>query len=87
MGPLVAAGPVVLTAACFSNAVYERLPLEECEEAAAAAEQGQQPVVSQSSGATAAGGESGGSDGVPFYNLGGSYPFAGDAFGGFRPPF
>ncbi|CAL9135932.1 unnamed protein product, partial [Musa textilis] len=87
VGPLVAAGPVVLTAACFSNAVYERLPLEECVEAAAAAEQGQQPAVSRFSGVTGAGGERGGSDGVPYYNLGGSYPFAGDAFGGFRPPF
>ncbi|CAN0830696.1 AT-hook motif nuclear-localized protein 20, partial [Linum grandiflorum] len=29
VGPLVASGPVVVTVATFSNAVYERLPLEE----------------------------------------------------------
>ncbi|KAJ9185808.1 hypothetical protein P3X46_005399 [Hevea brasiliensis] len=32
MGPLVASGPVMLIAATFSNATYERLPLEEEEE-------------------------------------------------------
>lgn len=29
VGPLVASGPVVLMAATFANAVFERLPLEE----------------------------------------------------------
>lgn len=33
VGPLVAAGPVMVIAATFSNATYERLPLEEDEEA------------------------------------------------------
>ena len=37
VGQLIAAGPVVLMAASFANAVYERLPLEGEEEAAAAA--------------------------------------------------
>ncbi|XP_027364411.1 AT-hook motif nuclear-localized protein 20-like, partial [Abrus precatorius] len=32
VGPLVAAGPVMVIAATFSNATYERLPLEEDEE-------------------------------------------------------
>ncbi|KAL8515707.1 hypothetical protein ACS0TY_014403 [Phlomoides rotata] len=32
VGPLVAAGPVMVVAATFSNATYERLPLEEEEE-------------------------------------------------------
>ncbi|XP_047323779.1 AT-hook motif nuclear-localized protein 20-like [Impatiens glandulifera] len=32
VGPLVAAGPVMVIAATFSNATYERLPLEEEEE-------------------------------------------------------
>ncbi|RLN12962.1 AT-hook motif nuclear-localized protein 18-like [Panicum miliaceum] len=30
-GPLVASGPVVIVAACFGNAAYERLPLEDDE--------------------------------------------------------
>ncbi|CAN1841131.1 AT-hook motif nuclear-localized protein 20 [Linum perenne] len=33
VGPLVAAGPVMVMAATFANATYERLPLEEEEEA------------------------------------------------------
>ncbi|CAL9197268.1 unnamed protein product, partial [Musa hybrid cultivar] len=96
-GPLVATGPVVLMVASFTNAVYERLPLEGDEEEAEAAVQGQQPAVSQSSGITGGGGEgggSGGTSGVPFYNLTGnmgSYQLPGDAFawggGGVRPPF
>lgn len=32
VGPLIAAGPVMIIAATFSNATYERLPLEEEEE-------------------------------------------------------
>ncbi|KAF4355834.1 hypothetical protein CsatB_028916 [Cannabis sativa] len=35
VGPLMAAGPVMVIAATFSNATYERLPLEEQEEEAA----------------------------------------------------
>ncbi|KAL0288236.1 UNVERIFIED_CONTAM: AT-hook motif nuclear-localized protein 22 [Sesamum angustifolium] len=53
VGPLMASGPVVLMAASFANAVFERLPLEE-EEANKAAQP--QPAASQSSGVTAGGG-------------------------------
>ncbi|KAL0368747.1 UNVERIFIED_CONTAM: AT-hook motif nuclear-localized protein 27 [Sesamum calycinum] len=53
VGPLMASGPVVLMAASFANAVFERLPLEE-EEANNAAQP--QPAASQSSGVTAGGG-------------------------------
>lgn len=97
VGPLVAAGPVVLMAASFANAVYERLPLEgEEEETAAAAAgaepqdqvaqsagpPGQQPTASQSSGVT--GGDAGGG-GMSLYNLAGNvgaYQLPGDNFGG-----
>lgn len=94
VGALVAAGPVVLMAASFSNAVYERLPLEgEEEEVAAppaeaeaqdqmaqsAGPQGQQPAASQSSGVT------GGDAGMSLYNLTGgnvgNYQLPGDNFG------
>lgn len=58
VGSLVAAGPVVLMAASFANAVYERLPLEGEEEdqaaaaaaAAAAGAEAQQDQVAQSAG-------------------------------------
>ncbi|KAK4421847.1 AT-hook motif nuclear-localized protein 29 [Sesamum alatum] len=52
VGPLMASGPVVLMAASFANAVFERLPLEE--EGNNAAQP--QPAASQSSGVTAGGG-------------------------------
>ncbi|KAK6253178.1 hypothetical protein QUC31_014898 [Theobroma cacao] len=68
-GPLMASGPVVLMAASFANAVYDRLPVEEEEP----------PVGGNNGGASGTGG-----GGVPFYNLGanmGSYPFPGDVFG------
>ncbi|XP_058070170.1 AT-hook motif nuclear-localized protein 25-like [Magnolia sinica] len=102
VGPLVASGPVLLIAASFANAMFERLPLEEEEPAV----QVQQPTASQSSGITGSGkggggqigdvGSSGGggSGAVPFYNLGvnmGNYQFPGDVFGwggnASRPPF
>ncbi|XP_057475251.1 AT-hook motif nuclear-localized protein 15-like [Actinidia eriantha] len=38
LGPLVAAGPVMVVAATFSNATYERLPLEEAAAAAGEAD-------------------------------------------------
>lgn len=90
VGSLTAAGPVVLMAASFANAVYDRLPLDEDEAATAAP---LQPSASQSSTVTArpgdqfsGGGGDGSSGGVPFYNLGvgSSYPFpsgSGEAFG------
>ncbi|KAE8660968.1 AT-hook motif nuclear-localized protein 25 [Hibiscus syriacus] len=88
VAPLTASGPVVLMAASFANAVYDRLPLEEEDPQ----QQQQPPVASQSSGLTGSGGGSGNGDGatgtggggVPFYNLGsnmGTYPFPGDVFG------
>lgn len=40
MGPLLASGPVVIMATSFTNAAYERLPLEEEDEDAAAAAAG-----------------------------------------------
>lgn len=58
-GPLMASGPVVLMAASFANAVFERLPLEEEEGTAAAAAPAAatqvQPAASQSSGVTGGG--------------------------------
>ncbi|KAH1040258.1 hypothetical protein J1N35_042001 [Gossypium stocksii] len=101
VGPLMASGPVVLMAASFANAVYDRLPLEE-EDPQTIHEQ--QPAASQSSGLTGSGGGNnnnggttgtgvGGGGGVPFYNLGpnmGTYPFPGDVYGwsgsATRPP-
>ncbi|XP_051124561.1 AT-hook motif nuclear-localized protein 25-like [Andrographis paniculata] len=60
VGPLAASGPVVLMAASFANAVFERLPLEEEESGGAAATAAQpQPSASQSSGVTAGGGRGG----------------------------
>ncbi|CAL5038354.1 unnamed protein product [Urochloa decumbens] len=88
VGQLIAAGPVVLMAASFANAVYERLPLEGEEEAAAAtvatatepqgeADQAAQPQTqeaSQSSGVT--GGDASGGGGIghsmSLYDLGGN---------------
>ncbi|KAH0759445.1 hypothetical protein KY290_022938 [Solanum tuberosum] len=68
VGPLMASGPVVLMAASFANAVFERLPLEEEDAAAANANANAsgvgapttqvQPAASQSSGVTG-GGEAG----------------------------
>ena len=78
-GPLMASGPVVLMAASFANAVYDRLPLEEEDPPVQV-----QPAASQSSGVTGSGEGQLGDGGVPFYNLGanmGSYPFPDDVFG------
>ncbi|KAJ4952621.1 hypothetical protein NE237_029453 [Protea cynaroides] len=71
VGALIAAGPVIVIAASFTNVAYERLPLEE-EEALQI-----QPPVSQSSGGGGGGGGGGGvinpfpdpSSGLPFFNL------------------
>ncbi|KDP36737.1 hypothetical protein JCGZ_08028 [Jatropha curcas] len=102
VGPLLASGPVVLMAASFANAVFERLPLDE--------EEGNvqvQSTASQSSGVTGSGGAGhladgggggrgggGGGGGGAFFNVGGNvgnYPFSGDLFGwggsATRPPF
>lgn len=97
VGQLVASGPVVLMAASFSNAIFERLPLED-EEGEGPSVQVQQSA-SQSSGVTNAGGgatEGGaqlngggggtvdGGGGVPFYQMGGSmgnFPLSSDMLG------
>ncbi|XP_068648454.1 AT-hook motif nuclear-localized protein 25-like [Aristolochia californica] len=86
VGSLMASGPVVLMAASFANAVFERLPLEEEDPAAQVG-----PTASQSSGVTGGVGGTGqlgegggGPGGVSFYNLGvnvPSYAFPGDVFG------
>ncbi|KAL1561478.1 AT-hook motif nuclear-localized protein 29 [Salvia divinorum] len=87
VGPLVAAGPVVLMAASFANAVFERLPLEEEEEGSGAA------AGSQSSDVSA--GNSGGglfsSASGNAAEAAGCYPFAADLIGlggggNVRPP-
>ncbi|XP_051129733.1 AT-hook motif nuclear-localized protein 22-like [Andrographis paniculata] len=44
-GPLMASGPVVITAASFSNAAYERLPLEDHDDTQAAAPGGPPAAV------------------------------------------
>ncbi|KAE9456821.1 hypothetical protein C3L33_11294, partial [Rhododendron williamsianum] len=69
VGPLVASGPVVLMAASFANAVFERLPLEEEEEGGGGGGVQQvQPAASQTSGVTGGGGahlgDGGGGGGV-----------------------
>uniref|UniRef100_A0A5B6Z191 Putative DNA-binding protein ESCAROLA n=1 Tax=Davidia involucrata TaxID=16924 RepID=A0A5B6Z191_DAVIN len=71
VGELIAAGPVIVMAASFTNVAYERLPLEEEEVPLQI-----QPPVSQASGGGGGGG--GGinnhpfpdpSSGLPFFNL------------------
>ncbi|WOK92736.1 hypothetical protein Cni_G01427 [Canna indica] len=84
VGSLIAAGPVIVIAASFTNVAYERLPLDEEEEeaaaAAAAAAQHQQhqlqmhPPVSQSSSGGAGGGTSAGV-GPSFTDLSSGLPF------------
>ncbi|RWR89751.1 AT-hook motif nuclear-localized protein 23 [Cinnamomum micranthum f. kanehirae] len=91
VGALIAAGPVIVIAASFTNVAYERLPLEE-EEALQ-----MQPPVSQSSGGSGGGGGLANpfpdpSVALPFFNLPLNMPsnqlpvdWAGNATG--RPPF
>ncbi|KAI3992054.1 hypothetical protein MKX01_014945 [Papaver californicum] len=84
MSPLVASGTVVLMAASFANAMYERFPLEEEEDEDKEKKESHvksvQPTASQSSDITGSGG--GGGGGVSFQNLGGNYQFpASDLFG------
>ena len=88
VGPLMASGPVVLMAASFANAVFERLPLDEEGEPpqAAAGVQVQQSAASQSSGVTGGSGQVG-EGGVSFFGMGsgnhvaGNFPFSGDLLG------
>ncbi|XP_074579777.1 AT-hook motif nuclear-localized protein 16-like [Curcuma longa] len=86
VGPLMAAGTVVLMAASFANAMYERLPLEAQEEASAVEgvqQQGPGGLQSPGTATGEGGGGAGAGAGVPFYNLGGSYQLQGqgDGFG------
>lgn len=77
VGPLVAAGPVMVIAATFSNATYERLPLEEEEEGGVGGSGGgggSPPGMGGSGGQQGGGGGGGGmqdpaSSGMPVYNL------------------
>ena len=90
MEPLLASGPVVLMAASFGNAVFERLPLEEEDQSPVQVN----PSASQSSDITGGGG---GGGGVSFHNLV-NYQLPGDGLGwggggggpggnAIRPPF
>ncbi|KAG5588083.1 hypothetical protein H5410_048517 [Solanum commersonii] len=60
VGPLIAAGPVMIIAATFSNATYERLPLEEEEEEVGGDRPSQSQVPAENSPPTL-----GSSDGRP----------------------
>ncbi|XP_031501854.1 AT-hook motif nuclear-localized protein 23-like [Nymphaea colorata] len=65
VGPLIAAGPVMVIAASFTNVAYERLPLEEEEQPVQ-----MPPAVSQPLGIPGAGGPfPDPSSGFPFFNL------------------
>nr|GMD79393.1 AT-hook motif nuclear-localized protein 23-like [Ipomoea batatas] len=75
VGELTAAGPVMVIAASFTNVAYERLPLEDEEDAPPPPQpQVQPPVSSQTSGANGSGGAvnpfpADPSSGLPFFNL------------------
>ncbi|XP_050235433.1 AT-hook motif nuclear-localized protein 25 [Mercurialis annua] len=92
VGPLMASGPVVLMAASFANAVFERLPLDEEAEGTAPV----QSTASQSSGVTGGGGggagQIGDGGGGGLFNNMGNYPFSSNDLLGWggsaaRPPF
>ncbi|KFK37871.1 hypothetical protein AALP_AA3G040100 [Arabis alpina] len=86
VGPLMAAGPVMLIAATFSNATYERLPLEE-EEAAERGGGGSGGVVPGQLGGggsplSSGGGGGDGNQGLPVYNMPGNLVSNGGGGGG-----
>ncbi|PUZ50211.1 hypothetical protein GQ55_6G041800 [Panicum hallii var. hallii] len=94
-GALIAAGPVVVVAASFSNVAYERLPLEEGDDVPPPAPPGSdQPGVPFGADPAAAAAAAGG---LPFFNLPmGMPPMPMDGNGGWpgapgggvgRPPF
>ncbi|KAJ0237087.1 AT-hook motif nuclear-localized protein 19 [Hirschfeldia incana] len=70
VGPLMAAGPVMLIAATFSNATYERLPLDE-EEAVEGGGGGVAPgqLGGVGSPLSSGGGRGDGNQGLPVYNM------------------
>ncbi|KAK1326529.1 putative DNA-binding protein ESCAROLA [Acorus calamus] len=72
VGQLVAAGPVIVISASFTNVAYERLPLEEEEEQVPPPHPPpppQQVSQSSSSGGGGGGGFADPSSGLPFFNL------------------
>ncbi|KAK1273945.1 putative DNA-binding protein ESCAROLA [Acorus gramineus] len=70
VGQLVAAGPVIVISASFTNVAYERLPLEEEEEQVPPPQPPLPPQqVSQSSSSGGGGGFADPSSGLPFFNL------------------
>lgn len=79
VGPLIASDPVILMAASFANAVFERIPLEEDEV------ENVQSTASQTSEVTGNDGNGGGSNsgGFPFLNVGnnGGGAFSADLLG------
>ncbi|CAK9170897.1 unnamed protein product [Ilex paraguariensis] len=97
VGPLVAAGPVMVIAATFSNATYERLPLEEEEEVGSAAQGqlgggGSPPTIGGGGGQQQ--GVMGDPSSLPVYNLpphllpnGGQLNHEAFAWAHGRPPF
>ncbi|KVI07576.1 AT-hook motif nuclear-localized protein 27-like [Cynara cardunculus var. scolymus] len=86
VGPLMASSPVVLMAASFANAVFERLPVEEDVEEDGGSGAQVQPAASQCSEVTSGGG---GGSGVSLFNTvaagnnngGSDYPYSGDVMG------
>ncbi|KAL4378103.1 hypothetical protein GQ457_02G033950 [Hibiscus cannabinus] len=74
VGSLVASGPVMVIAATFSNATYERLPLEEEEEGGGGAQGqlggsgGSPPGIGSGSGGHQQGGIGGDGSGLQVYN-------------------
>ncbi|KAM0935658.1 putative AT-hook motif nuclear-localized protein 15-29 [Dioscorea sansibarensis] len=95
VGALIAAGPVIVIAASFTNVAYERLPLEEEEAPPLQMQaQGEDGGASSGGGGSAGGGFPDPSSGLPFFNLplnmpqmpvdGHGWPGAGS---GVRPPF
>ncbi|XP_010485835.1 PREDICTED: AT-hook motif nuclear-localized protein 19 isoform X3 [Camelina sativa] len=87
VGPLMAAGPVMLIAATFSNATYERLPLEEEEAAERDGGGGSGGVVPGQLGGggsplSSGGGGGDANQGLPVYNMPGNLVSNGGGSGG-----
>ncbi|OAY65570.1 AT-hook motif nuclear-localized protein 18 [Ananas comosus] len=90
VGSLIASGPVIIMAASFANAAYERLPLEEDDQPPSAAMLGGQTQQQQQQLlAAAAAAEANAFHGLPQNLLGGSLPVPSEPYGwgGGRRPF
>lgn len=78
VGPMVAAGPVMVMAATFANAVYERLPMEDEEEVVGGGGggggEGGHNGNSASAVSSVTGGGEGGGEGGGWFNLAGNVP-------------